>query len=98
MSKQHNQMIFLGTGTSTGTPIVGCPCSVCSSTDPKDKRLRCSIYVKTSHNFSFIIDTGPDLRTQLLNQKITSLDFVIITHPHADHLHGIDDLRPFTFF
>ena len=63
MSKQYNQIIFLGTGTSTGTPIVGCPCSVCSSSDTKDKRLRCSIYVQTSQNFSFIVDTGPDLRT-----------------------------------
>ena len=98
MTNQFNQIIFLGTGTSTGIPMIGCSCPVCLSDDPKDKRLRCSVYITTDKGHSFIIDTGPDLRTQLLREKITSLDFALITHCHADHLHGIDDLRPFTFF
>ena len=90
------EITFLGTGTSTGIPIIGCPCSVCLSKNPKDKRLRTSIFVN-HNNLNFIIDTGPDLRTQLLTNKIKSCDFAIITHDHSDHLVGIDDLRPFTF-
>ena len=88
---------FLGTGTSTGTPMVACPCRICHSTNSKDKRLRTSVYIEYK-NLKIIIDTGPDLRTQLLRSKIDSCDFAILTHPHSDHLNGIDDLRPFTFF
>tara|TARA_B100000886_G_scaffold333425_1_gene287456 strand:- start:313 stop:1134 length:822 start_codon:yes stop_codon:yes gene_type:complete len=91
------QVTFLGTGTSTGTPIIGCKCTVCMSKDSKDKRTRTSVYIKTSDGTSFVIDTGPDLRHQLLRENIDSCDFAIITHDHSDHLHGIDDLRPFTF-
>ena len=88
---------FLGTGTSTGIPIVGCPCHICHSSNEKDKRLRTSIFVEYK-GYHFIIDTGPDLRTQLLRSNINKCDFAIITHGHSDHLNGIDDLRPFTFF
>ena len=98
MSGLLNQLIFLGTGTSTGIPIVGCQCSVCTSSNKKNNRLRSSVYIKTKKGFSFIIDTGPDLRTQLLRSKVQELDFAILTHDHADHIHGLDDLRPFTFF
>ena len=88
---------FLGTGTSTGIPIVACPCLTCHSTNEKDKRLRTSIFVEYKGHH-FIIDTGPDLRTQLLRSNIQRCDFALITHGHSDHLNGIDDLRPFTFF
>lgn len=90
------EITFLGTGTSTGSPIVGCDCKVCISKDPRDNRLRTSLHVKFN-GLEFIIDTGPDLRTQLLRENIRRCDFAIITHDHSDHLHGIDDLRPFTF-
>ena len=96
--KKKNILTFLGSGTSTGIPIPGCSCGVCTSSNPKNKRLRSSLYVQEKSGINFIIDTGPDLRTQLLREKIDSIDFVIITHDHADHLHGIDDLRPLTFF
>jgi phosphoribosyl 1,2-cyclic phosphate phosphodiesterase len=89
---------FLGTGTSTGTPIIGCPCNVCHSRDPKDNRLRTSLHINYGEGLNFIIDTGPDLRTQLLRESLSACDFAIITHDHSDHLHGIDDLRAFTFF
>ena len=92
----ENKLTFLGTGTSTGIPIVGCPCQVCHSKDQKDKRLRSSVLIGPP-TANFVIDTGPDLRTQLLRENVTKLDFAIITHEHADHLHGLDDLRPFTF-
>ena len=92
----ENQLTFLGTGTSTGIPIIGCPCQICQSPNPKNKRLRSSVLIN-SNKHSFVIDTGPDLRTQLLRENVTHLDFALVTHEHADHLHGMDDLRPFTF-
>jgi len=91
------QITFLGTGTSTGIPMIGCHCSVCTSTDSRDKRLRTSIRIETPQGKSILIDTGPDLRAQLLQNNITKVDCALITHDHADHLHGIDDLRPLTF-
>ena len=94
--KKKNILTFLGSGTSTGIPIPGCSCSVCLSSDPRNKRLRSSLYIQDKHGLNFIIDTGPTT-TQLLREQIGSIDFVIITHDHADHLHGIDDLRPLTF-
>ncbi len=96
-SFNRNKLIALGTGTSTGIPMVGCNCLVCSSLDHRDKRLRSSIYIETKKGKKILVDTTPDLRTQILDNKISDIDFVIITHEHADHLHGIDDLRPFTF-
>ena len=93
----QNRITAIGTGTSTGIPIIGCLCNVCTSLDHRDQRLRTSIYVETRNGKKFLVDTTPDLRTQFLRNKISELDFVLITHEHADHLHGIDDLRPFGF-
>lgn len=96
-SEKTNTITILGSGTSTGIPMIGCSCSVCTSLDHRDKRLRTSIFVTTKKGKKFIVDTGPDLRTQVLRENISAIDFAIITHEHADHLHGIDDLRPFSF-
>lgn len=96
-TENKNHIIVLGSGTSVGIPQVGCSCLVCTSLDHRDQRLRTSIFIETKSNKKILIDTTPDLRTQLLANKISALDFAIITHDHADHLHGIDDLRPFSF-
>lgn len=87
---------FLGTGTSTGVPVVGCRCRVCTSEDPRNKRLRQSVKIEAAGK-TFLIDTTPDLRLQLLRDPIPRLDFVLFTHSHADHLMGLDDIRPFNF-
>ena len=92
-----NQIIVLGCGTSTGVPTLGCNCQVCTSQEEKNKRFRSSILLQTCNQKNIIIDTTPDMRTQLLNNNITFIDAAIITHEHADHTHGIDDLRPFCF-
>ena len=88
------KVIFLGTGTSHGVPVIGCKCPVCTSTDKRDKRHRTSLYV--SEPASIIIDTGPEFRIQALRSNVTSPDAVLITHSHADHLNGLDDLRIFS--
>ncbi len=88
---------FLGTGTSSGVPMIGCECRVCHSTDKKDKRLRSSILVQSPAT-TLVVDTGPDFRYQMLREKIKQLDAVIFTHPHKDHLAGLDDIRAFNFF
>ncbi len=95
--KTTHQLHFLGTGTSTGTPMLGCPCPICTSSDPCDQRLRSSLWIRTKTGGSIVIDTSADLRQQLLFWKVDKVDAAIITHDHADHLHGIDDLRPFCF-
>src|SRR6478672_13629624 len=87
---------FLGTGTSTGVPVVGCHCRVCTSDDPKNQRLRQSVKIEADGTH-FLIDTTPDLRTQLLRDPIPRLDFLLFTHSHSDHLMGLDDIRPFNF-
>lgn len=87
-------ILFLGTGTSTGVPQIGCSCQVCSSSDSRNKRLRSSIYVETA-GARILIDASPDLRQQALREKITELDAVLYTHPHIDHVGGFDDLRAF---
>ncbi len=87
-------LTFLGTGTSTGVPQIGCHCPTCSSTDPRDKRLRCSVLVETLGR-RLLIDCGPDLRTQMLTHKVEKLSALLITHSHYDHVGGIDDLRPY---
>ncbi len=89
------EITFLGTGTSIGVPVIGCDCAVCSSDDPKNQRLRSSIHVKTA-GAEFVVDTGPDFRTQCIREKIHHLDAVLFTHPHTDHIMGFDDLRRFT--
>lgn len=88
------RIIFLGTGTSTGVPEIGCRCRVCSSPDPRDKRLRTSAMVK-SNGRNILIDCGPDFRQQMLAHNIDRIDAVLITHEHYDHVGGLDDLRPF---
>ncbi|MFW5887932.1 MAG: MBL fold metallo-hydrolase, partial [Bacteriovoracia bacterium] len=99
MNKAMNQLTILGSGTSTGIPMLGCDCPICSTTDqkPKNKRFRTSVLITTSKGHKIIIDTPPDLRSQLLKNKVDTIDAAIITHEHADHVHGIDDLRPFCF-
>ncbi|MEO6230754.1 MAG: MBL fold metallo-hydrolase [Ferruginibacter sp.] len=88
---------FLGTGTSSGVPMIGCDCPVCSSLDVNDKRLRSSILVQ-SDTTSFVVDTTPDFRTQMLRENVKKLDAVLFTHPHKDHIAGLDDVKAFTYF
>lgn len=88
------RLIFLGTGTSQGVPVIGCECHVCTSPDPRDWRSRSSIYIATPE-MSWVVDTGPDFRTQCLREKLKTLDAVVMTHSHSDHIMGFDDLRPF---
>jgi phosphoribosyl 1,2-cyclic phosphate phosphodiesterase len=90
------RVTLLGTGTSTGIPVIGCGCRVCRSTDPRDQRTRCSCLVEVG-GLSIIIDTGPDFRMQALREDIRRVDAVLITHHHFDHVAGIDDLRPYFF-
>ncbi|HEY6064474.1 MAG TPA: MBL fold metallo-hydrolase [Chitinophagaceae bacterium] len=90
------KITFLGSGTSGGVPMIGCDCEVCSSTDKKDKRLRSSILVRSART-TLVVDTGPDFRYQMLRQKVKHLDAVVFTHPHKDHLAGLDDVKAFNF-
>jgi phosphoribosyl 1,2-cyclic phosphate phosphodiesterase len=87
---------FLGTGTSSGVPMVACKCAVCKSADSKDKRLRSSIHIQSSST-SVVIDTTPDFRYQMLRSEIEQLDGVIFTHAHKDHIAGLDDVKAFNF-
>lgn len=86
------KITFLGTGTSTGVPIIGCKCRVCQSADERDKRLRSSILWEVG-NISIVVDAGPDFRTQLLRAKCSKIDAILITHKHYDHVGGLDDVR-----
>ena len=91
------KLTFLGTGTSCGVPVIGCQCEVCQSTDPRDKRTRCSALVETE-NTRLLIDCGPDFRQQILPQPFRKIDGILITHSHYDHMGGMDDIRPYCQF
>jgi phosphoribosyl 1,2-cyclic phosphate phosphodiesterase len=91
------QITFLGTGTSGGVPMIACDCVVCTSKNEKDKRLRSSILVQ-SEKTTLVVDTTPDFRTQMLREHVKKLDAVIFTHPHKDHIAGLDDIRAYNFF
>jgi len=86
---------FLGTSTSYGVPVIGCRCPTCTSTDPRNKRTRASVYVETDEGARLIIDSGPEVRLQCLREGVTRIDAVLYTHFHADHTAGIDDLKAF---
>lgn len=93
----HNKpmkLTVLGSGTSHGIPVVGCSCAVCRSEDPRDKRMRASLYIEGTGGETAVIDTGPEFRLQALRAGISRLDAVFLTHAHADHIHGLDDVRP----
>ena len=87
---------FLGTGTSTGVPMIGCTCEVCQSTNPRNHRYRCAVLIRTPEG-NLLIDTPPELRLQLLRAKVGLVHAVLFTHYHADHLFGLDDVRPFPY-
>ena len=91
------KITFLGTGTSQGIPVIGCDCPVCTSGNRKDNRLRTSVWIETA-NTSIVIDSGPDFRYQMLRARVNWLDAVLFTHPHKDHVAGLDDIRAYNFF
>jgi phosphoribosyl 1,2-cyclic phosphate phosphodiesterase len=91
-----NTITFLGTGTSQGIPMIGCHCEVCTSDDPRDNRLRCSALVRFEGK-TFLIDAGPDFRQQMLREKVSHLDAILLTHHHKDHTGGLDDVRSFNY-
>ena len=90
------RLTFLGTGTSTGIPVIGCKCEVCMSEDPRDKRFRTAALLETDTT-RVLIDCGPDIRIQLLPVPFKKIDGVLLTHEHYDHVGGLDDLRPFSY-
>lgn len=94
--KSNMKVTFLGTGTSQGIPVIGSDHPVCKSSDPKDKRLRVSVWVRWD-DYSCVIDCGPDFRQQMLRENVTKVDSILLTHEHSDHTAGIDDIRPFNF-
>jgi phosphoribosyl 1,2-cyclic phosphate phosphodiesterase len=97
MTNPSLKITFLGTGTSSGVPMIACTCKVCTSTNKKDNRLRSSIMVEYNDTI-IVVDTTPDFRYQMLREKVNKLDAVLFTHPHKDHIAGLDDIRAFNFF
>jgi phosphoribosyl 1,2-cyclic phosphate phosphodiesterase len=93
----RGQMILLGTGTSIGVPVIGCGCPTCASDNPRNNRLRCSLVLGLAEG-NLLVDTTPDLRTQLLREKIGIIHATLFTHDHADHVFGLDDLRLFPYY
>ena len=93
MTRVPGRVTFLGTGTSSGVPVIGCDCAVCRSTDPRDARLRPSIFVDVPGRANILVDTGSDFRQQALRHDIRRIDAVLITHSHADHIMGLDEIR-----
>jgi phosphoribosyl 1,2-cyclic phosphate phosphodiesterase len=91
------KVTFLGTGTSQGVPMIGCNCPVCTSADPRDNRLRSSIWIQ-NEDTSVVIDTGPDFRYQMLRARVKQIDGIIYTHEHKDHVAGLDDVRAFNYW
>ncbi|MDK2123462.1 MBL fold metallo-hydrolase [Parachitinimonas caeni] len=90
------EVLCLGVGSSGGSPALGCRCPTCTSADPRNQRTRCSAVMRAG-GLNFLIDTGPDLRQQALRENLLQVDAVLYTHPHADHMNGIDDLRAFCY-
>ncbi len=90
------KITFLGTGTSNGIPLIGCPCEVCTSADTHNVRTRTSVMIETGGK-NLVIDTGPDFRQQMLREKVATLDAVLLTHEHKDHIAGLDEVRAFNF-
>jgi phosphoribosyl 1,2-cyclic phosphate phosphodiesterase len=90
------ELLFLGTGTSVGVPVIGCGCPVCSSGDPRNRRTRTSVALGLPEG-TLLVDTTPDLRSQLLRERLGVVDAVLYTHDHVDHLYGLDDIRPICF-
>ncbi len=90
------RITFLGTGTSTGVPVVACDCTVCTSPDPRDHRLRTSVMIQMGEH-NYVIDCGPDFRYQMIREKVNDISAILFTHGHRDHIAGLDDVRAFNY-